>query len=450
MTQGIGTAAGRGISEMIAEAALPLADLDSPAFADWIDTFADCRVILLGESTHGTAEFYRARARITEALVTRHGFDFVAVEADWPDAASIDRHIRQRPAPPDDDATPPFSRFPTWMWRNTEIARLTDKLYAINADRPLNQRVAFYGLDIYSMRASMSAVLAYLNQIDPAAAVLARERYACLDPWRKMPSAYGRAVLTGALDTCEREVLAQLRDMLDKRLHYAQDSRDEFFEAAQNARLVASAERYYRIMYQGSAEGWNLRDTHMFETLTQLLTLHGSSSKGVVWAHNSHIGNATATAMGKVRDEINLGQLCREAFGTQAALIGLDTYMGTVTAATDWDGATETKTVRPARADSYAHLAHDAGLPRAMLDLRAGATGPGAAGDTLRAALEVPRQQRFIGVIYRPETEFQSHYMETILPQQFDGWLWLAETSALEALPAARREGIPDTWPFGL
>lgn len=450
MTQGLGSAAGRGISEMIAAAAQPLPDLDSRAFADWIDAFADCRVILLGESTHGTAEFYRARARITEALVTRHGFDFVAVEADWPDAAAIDRHIRQRPPISGDDDARPFSRFPTWMWRNTEIAQLTDTLHAINAERPPADRVAFYGLDIYSMRASMAAVLSYLNQTDPAAAALARERYACLDPWRKAPSAYGRAVMTGALDTCEREVLAQLKDLLDKRLHYAEASHDAFFEAAQNARLVASAERYYRILYQGSAEGWNLRDTHMFETLMQLLALHGSQSKGVVWAHNSHIGNAAATSMGTERHQINLGQLCRNELGMQCALIGLDTYMGTVTAASGWDGPTETKAVRPARANSYAHLAHDAGLPRAMLDLRPGATGPGAAGDTLRAALLAPRQQRFIGVIYRPETEFQSHYMETVLPNQFDGWLWLDETSALQALPATARAGVPDTWPFGL
>lgn len=441
----------RDAAHRMARAALPLPGIDDPGFASWIDRFADRRVVLLGESTHGTAEFYRARARLTERLVTAHGFKFVAVEADWPDAASIDCHIRARRALAPADA-PPFSRFPTWMWRNTEIVALVESLRAINAERQPPQKVAFYGLDIYSMRTSMAAVLAYLDRVDPAAATQARRRYACLDPWRQAPSAYGRAVISGTQDACERGVIAQLKDLLDKRLAYvtAGEDHEAFFDAAQNARLVASAERYYRIMYHGSAASWNLRDTHMFETLMQLLARHGPDSKAVVWAHNSHIGDASATAMGAERGETNIGQLCRDALGEQVALVGLDTYSGTVAAASDWDSPMQVKQVRPAHPHSYAHIAHESGLPRALLDLREDAEDSGAAGRALRDLLLTPRQERFIGVVYRPDSELLSHYMQAILPRQFDAWLWFDHTHALHALPTTPREGVPDTWPFGL
>ena len=441
----------RDAAHGMARAAHPLPGIDDPEFATWIDRFANRRVVLLGESTHGSAEFYRARARLTERLVTAHGFDFVAVEADWPDAASIDRHIRARRAPAPADALP-FSRFPTWMWRNTEIVELVESLRAINAARQSARKVAFYGLDIYSMRTSMAAVLAYLDRVDPDAATQARQRYACLDPWRQAPSAYGRAVISGTQEACERGVIAQLKDLLDKRLAYvtAGEDHESFFDAAQNARLVAAAERYYRIMYHGSAASWNLRDTHMFETLMHLLARHGPDSKAVVWAHNSHIGDASATAMGAERGETNIGQLCREALGEQVALVGLDTYSGTVAAASDWDSPMEVKRVRPAHPHSYAHIAHESGLARAMLDLREYAEGSGAAGRALRDLLLTPRQERFIGVVYRPDSELLSHYMMAILPRQFDAWLWFDHTHALNALPTTPRAGVPDTWPCGL
>jgi len=436
-----------GTARAFAEAAQPLPDIDDPDFADWIDRFADCRVVLLGEASHGTSEFYRARARLTQRLIAQHGFSIVAVEADWPDAAAVDRHVRQRAPVADMASAEPFSRFPTWMWRNTEVAAFVAWLHSHNASQPASRQAGFFGLDLYSMKASMASVLAYLEKVDPGAAAEARQRYACLDPWRQAPSVYGQAVLAGAYSACEEAVIAQLQDLLAQRLTYARHGNEDYFDAAQNARLVASAEQYYRLMYYGSAASWNLRDTHMFESLTRLLDAHGPQSKAVVWAHNSHIGNAAATAMGSDRHEINIGQLCRETFGAQAALIGLDTYTGTVAAASDWDGPMEIKRVLPARTDSYEFIAHESGVTRAVVDLREGVPGGSAA---LRAALMTARQERFIGVIYRPETEFLSHYARAVLPAQFDAWLWFDETTAVTPLDTETRPGTPETWPFGL
>lgn len=443
-----------------ADAAIPLPDIDASDFADWIDRFGDCRVVLLGESSHGTSEFYRARARATQRLIERHGFTIVAVEADWPDAAAIDRYVRQRQptsgsqatgSPPSRsaEAFAPFSRFPTWMWRNQEVAAFVQWLHTCNAQRPAREHAGFFGLDLYSMKTSMASVLAYLDSVDPAAAAEARQRYACLDPWRQQPSVYGRAVLSGAYSACEDAVIAQLQSLLAQRIDYGEHGFEDYFDAAQNARLVAAAEQYYRLMYYGSAASWNLRDTHMFDVLTRLLDAHGPQARAVVWAHNSHIGNAAATAMGTDRQELNIGQLCRERFGTRAALIGQDTYTGTVAAASDWDGPMEIKRVLPARTDSYAFIAYEAGVPRAFVDLRANVASASAA---LRAALMTPKQERFIGVIYRPDTELVSHYARAILPEQFDGWVWFEETSAVTPLPSVqtRGTGVPETWPFGL
>jgi erythromycin esterase-like protein len=293
-------------------------------------------------------------------------------------------------------------------------------------------------LDIYNMRAAIAAVLAYLDKTDPQAAAIARQRYACLTPWQHEPAAYGRAVLTDAYRQCEEEVVRQCRDMLEKELGQG----DEFLDAAQNARLVASAERYYRIMYYGGAQSWNLRDTHMFETLTHLLDWRGAGAKAVVWAHNSHIGDARQTEMGQAREELNLGQLCRERFANDCALIGMGTHSGTVAAASDWDGEMEIKMVKASRGDSVERLCHDSQVPRFLLDF---------AGDPLLAdRLAEPRLERFIGVIYRPETELQSHYAEASLSRQYDAWLWFDETRAVEETGPETHQGIPDTYPFGV
>jgi erythromycin esterase-like protein len=306
-------------------------------------------------------------------------------------------------------------------------------------------RVGFYGLDLYNMRGSIAAVLEYLDRVDPEAAAVARERYGCLTPWQSEPATYGRAVLTEGYRKCEQAVVEQCRDLLRRRLDYAAHDGESFLDAAQNARLVASAERYYRIMYYGGAESWNLRDTHMFETLRSLLDAHGSGSKAVVWAHNSHIGDARYTEMGVVRDELNIGQLCRENFGNNVALIGLGMHTGTVAAASDWGGDMEVKRVRPSHRDSYERLCHDSGIPRFLLDFGQSPNG------ALRNRLLEPRLERFIGVIYRPETELQSHYSDASLPQQLDAYVWFDETSAVTPLgPKHARPGMPDTYPFGL
>jgi protein-L-isoaspartate(D-aspartate) O-methyltransferase len=437
-----GQSRGRTLPEMIAEAAEPLPGLDDPAFGRLFDRFADRRVILLGEASHGTSEFYRARAAITRCLIEEHGFTIVAVEADWPDAAAVDRYVRRRSAPTGVERA--FQRFPTWMWRNTDVNAFVDWMRSHNESvADFARRAGFYGLDIYNMSGSIAAVLEYLNKVDPEAAAVARERYGCLTPWQREPSTYGRAVLTAGYRNCEQVVIAQCRELLKKRLEYARHDGESFLDAAQNARLVASAERYYRIMYYGGAESWNLRDTHMFETLGHLLEARGSHSRAVVWAHNSHIGDARYTEMGVVREELNIGQLCRERFGDQAALIGFGTHTGTVAAASDWDGDMEVKRVRPSHRDSYESLCHDAGVARFLLDL--------GRQDAVRRRLLEPRLERFIGVIYRPDTELMSHYANASLPQQFDAFVWFDETSAVTPLgPEHARAGVPDTYPFGL
>lgn len=382
------------------------------------------------------------RAVITRELISRHGFDFVAAEADWPDAAVIDRHVRHRP-PAGADTPVPFSRFPTWMWRNTEVATFVDWLHEWNAGRPPESHAGFHGLDIYSMYTSVAAVLRYLDETDPALARVARERYACLTPWADDPAAYGHAATRRGLAACEAPVLAMLHDLLRERFTLMEHGGDRFFDAERNARVVASAEQYYRLMYDGAVASWNLRDGHMFETLQALLDHYGPASRAVVWAHNSHVGNAEATAMG-ARGEHNIGSLCRWTFGDQALLVGFGTDHGTVAAATDWDGPMEVKEVRPARPDSYEGPCHETGLDAFLLHL----SGP--AREEVREELRAPRLERAIGVIYRPETELQSHYFPAVLPEQFDAWIWFDETSAVIPLPTRQQPGLPETWPFGV
>jgi protein-L-isoaspartate(D-aspartate) O-methyltransferase len=431
----------RTLPELIAEIAEPLPDFDDRSFGELFDRFADRKVVLLGEASHGTSEFYQARAAITRRLVEHHGFTIVAAEADWPDAATVNRYVRHLPARPGQEA--PFQRFPTWMWRNKEFTDLLDWLRRHNEGLDASRQAAFCGLDIYNMRAAIAAVLAYLDHVDPEAANVARERYGCLTPWQHEPSTYGHAVLTEGYRKCEAVVIAQCADLLSKQLEYAQKDPDSFLDAAQNARLVASAERYYRIMYYGGAESWNLRDTHMFETLTHVLEARGRGTKAVVWAHNSHIGDARYTAMGAVRGELNIGQLCRESFGNEAALIGFGTHAGTVAAASAWDGPMERKRVRPSLEDSYERICHDAGLDRFLLDLRQERP--------VKALLREPRLERFIGVIYRPETERLSHYSEASLADQFDAYVWFDQTSAVSPIAAKSvHDVVPETYPFGL
>jgi erythromycin esterase-like protein len=413
---------------------------EAEAFGAYFDRFADAKVVLLGEATHGTSQFYRARAAITRRLIERHGFAILAVEADWPDAARIDRYVRLHAHEPSPEEA--FSRFPTWMWRNVEVHDFVEWLRAHNEALPAPERTQFSGLDIYSLGASIAAVLAYLDQVDPEEAKAARGRYGCLTPWQDDPGGYGRAALHLGKSPCEDGVVAELRALLDARLAYARFDGEAFFDAAQNARVVRAAEHYYRLMYRSSTESWNLRDRHMFDTLIRLLGARGGQAKAVVWAHNSHIGNAAATAMGW-QGEFNIGESCRAAFGEQAALIGFGTDRGTVAAASDWDGPMEVKTVLPARPDSYERIFRQSFVERSLTDWRSGES-------ELREALSKPRLERAIGVVYRPETELSSHYFQAVLCDQFDAYVWFEQTSAVTPLAGGRPRGAPDTYPFGL
>ncbi|WAS99528.1 erythromycin esterase family protein [Nannocystis poenicansa] len=384
------------------------------------------------------------RARISRELIERCGFDFVAVEADWPDAMRINRYVRDEPR--SDVEFTPFSRFPTWMWRNEEVSEFVEWLRTHNLERrDRSRRVAFYGLDLYSMFTSIAHVLAYLDRIDPDAARVARGRYGMLTPWQEDPAAYGKAVLVGRYSSSEAAVVAMLRDMLQRRLDYAQQDGEAFFDAAQNAHVVTNAERYYRAMYYGSAASWNLRDTHMFNTLEALLNYHGPQSRGIVWEHNSHLGDAQATEMSH-RGELNVGQLCRERFGDAVYAVGFGTDHGTVAAASDWDGPMQRMRVRPAHPDSYERLCHDSQVPAFLLPLRTPRR------PAIRDELMQPRLERAIGVIYRPDSERMSHYFYASLPLQFDELVWFDETRAVEPLQMTRRPSpeLPETYPFGL
>jgi protein-L-isoaspartate(D-aspartate) O-methyltransferase len=432
------------IAKLVRETAEPLSDIDSASIDALLERIGDARIVLLGEATHGTSEFYRMRARISRELIARRGFDFVAVEADWPDAMRIHRYVTGAPRGQVDFT--PFARFPTWMWRNAETEEFVAWLRAHNLERrDPARRAGFFGLDLYSLFTSLAHVLAYLDRVDPAAARVARARYGTLTPWQRDPAAYGRAVLSGRYASAEREVVASLRELLVRRLDYAARDGEAFFDAERNAQVVADAEAYYRTMYYGSADSWNLRDTHMFETLGALLDHHGPGSRGIVWEHNSHIGNARATEM-SARGELNVGELCCSKFGPSAYAIGFATDHGTVAAATEWDGPMERKHVRPARPDSYESLCHASGMPAFALHLREPRRAE------LRDELLPPRLERAIGVIYRPETERASHYFHASLPLQFDELIWFDETRAVEPLGFERRPSsdLSDTYPFGL
>ena len=413
------------IAALLRETANRFDDVESADPGPLLERLAGARVVCIGEASHGTSEFYRMRARLTRALIERHGFTIVAVEGDWPDVASLDRIVRGVADGRIPGGGEPFARFPTWMWRNQETLAFLAWLRHANARRLGDTtQVGVYGLDLYSMFTSIRAVLEYLESVDPAAASVARQRYGCLTPWEHDPAAYGGAAIRGRYRVCEADAVGILRDLLAKRLDYAQQDGARFFDAERNATLVANAERYYRAMYYGGDESWNLRDRHMFDTLEALLAFRGPNAKAVVWEHNSHLGDARATEMG-VRGQINVGQLCRERFADEAWLIGFGTDHGTVAAAHDWDGEMSVMRVRPSHPESYEHVCHASGVPAFVLPLRDPER------EDVRDELRAPRLERAIGVVYRPESELQSHYFHASLPLQFDAWIWLDETRAV-------------------
>jgi protein-L-isoaspartate(D-aspartate) O-methyltransferase len=412
------------LSWLVRASSEPFDDIDSVDLGPLLERIGDARAVLVGEASHGTSEFYRMRARITRELIERRGFTIVALEADWPDAARLDRYVRGALEPERPEAA--FARFPSWMWRNREVLDFVEWLRSWNGVREGGQ-AGIFGLDLYSLYSSAAEVISYLERIDPAAAEVARQRYACLTPYEADPAAYGHAAVTGRYRDCEDEAVAMLAELQARQAEYALSDGRALLDATGNARVAAGATRYYRTMYYGGAESWNVRDEHMFETLEALLAFHGPASRAVVWAHNSHLGDASATEM-SARGERNLGQLVRERFGDGCVLVGQGTDRGTVAAASGWDRPMEVKQVRPSHPRSYERVCLEAGVPRAILPL-----GGGADPDT-RAALRSPRLQRAIGVVYRPETELQSHYFQARLPGQFDEWIWFEETRAVQPL----------------
>lgn len=433
--------------ELIRHAAHPIGQ----AITDYQPLMAaigDARLVLLGEASHGTHEFYRERARITEQLIMEKGFNAIAVEADWPDTYEVNRFVRGLNENRDaKESLKGFKRFPTWMWRNADVLNFITWLNHYNAERLENHRVGFYGLDLYSLYSSIQAVIDYLSNIDPRAAEQARNRYACFDRFDRDLQDYGFMSAYGLEETCEDAVVNQLMELRQHAWEYAhrddQQGEEAFFNAEMNARLARNAEKYYRSMFKGRVSSWNLRDSHMFETLMSLMT-HLSQhrdAKIIIWAHNSHIGDARATEMGR-QGELNIGQLVRQQFQDLAYLVGFSTYQGSVTAASNWDAPAERKQVRKGLPESYEQLLHEVGIPNYLLLLRGDAH--------LSQALSKPRLERAIGVIYAPRTERQSHYFHCSLPAQFDALIHLDETRAVEPLernPQWERGEVPETFP---
>jgi erythromycin esterase-like protein len=416
-----------------------------------LDLIGDRRFVLIGEASHGTHEFYRERARLTRRLIDELGFTVVAVEGDWPDAYRVNRYVLGMSADQDADAALcGFRRFPTWMWRNRDVLTFVQWLRARNDTMTHSTaKVRFYGLDLYSLHTSIEAVIDYLDAVDPSEAKMARKRYSCFDHVSADGQAYGHAVAYRGAAPCEKEVVAQLVELRRRaELYLRRDgwvAEDEQFYAEQNARLVRDAEEYYSQMYRAEVSSWNLRDQHMAGTLDALvehLDRQSANTKVVVWEHNSHIGDARATAMG-YRGELNVGQLARQHYGGDVALIGFTTFDGWVTAADDWGAPAQRKQVRPARPDSHEALLHEVGIPQFWVPT---------AHRPVNGTLGRPRLERAIGVIYRPETELQSHYFEASLANQFDAVIHMDRTRALEPLertPLWDRGEPAETFPTG-
>ena len=443
----------RALSDRISVAAELLAGAPND-YDSLIEMVGEARFVLLGEATHGTHEFYRERALITKRLIYQRGFHAVAVEADWPDAYRINRFVRgEGPDLDSIDALEGFRRFPQWMWRNADVLDFVGWLREHNDDQSYpSRKTGFYGLDLYSLHASIEAVLGYLDKVDPEAARRARHHYSCFEHFGKEIETYGYATGYGLTPSCEAAVLKELVALRRKEMDYLQRdgqvAADAYFCAEQNALVVRNAEEYYRNMFRRAVSSWNLRDDHMMESLValdeHLSKQVGGPAKIVVWAHNSHLGDARATQMGE-RGELNLGQLVRERFDKAAVAIGFTTYTGSVTAASNWDEPAERKKVRPAHRESYEALFHDVDTPCFFLNLRDNTE--------LAAKLRPEKLERAIGVIYRPETERLSHYFHADLTKQFDAVLHFDETRAVE--PLERTAGweageVPETFPFAV
>ncbi len=419
------------------------------SFDPLLEWIGDASVVLLGEASHGTHDFYKARAEITKRLISERGFTAVAVEADWPDAYRVNRFVR---GDSDDDeavdALASFQRFPAWMWRNADVLDFVGWLRTHNEPRAYAAQAGFYGLDLYSLQASVESVLAYLDRVDPEAARRARERYACFEHFGA-PATYGMTAGFGLSESCETEVVNQLVELRRNASEYVSRQgirgEDDYFFAVENARLIRNAEQYYRSMFRDRTSSWNLRDKHMAETLEVLFEhlRQRQKPKIVVWAHNSHLGDARATEMGEL-GELNVGQLMRERHAADVVLIGFTTYSGTVTASSGWDRPAERKRVQPALPGSVEALFHHVGTPRFMLNLQAD--------DETTDLLKEPLLERAIGVVYQPETERESHYFHARVAEQFDAIIHFDESRAVEPLERTPRwhgDEPSETFPSG-
>lgn len=442
------------VVEAINEAAVPF-NFEDGKMEQIIKLVGDKRIVLIGDASHGTHEFYELRAKITQRLIEEKGFNAVAIEGDWPDAYRVNRYLHgATDVLSTNEALEGFKRFPAWMWRNTEVASFINWARRRNDGIEFREeKVGFYGLDLYSLHASMDAVIEYLEKVDPRASQAARARYSCFEPSARNPEAYGYSAAINLESSCEKEAKEQLMKLQKMAFEYVKKdgltAKEEYFYAEQNARVVRDSEAYYRSLFIGDESSWNARDMHMAETLVHLEE-HlsgqlGKASKIIVWAHNSHVGDAHATEMGKRRGEVNIGQLAREHFKDSSFLLGFSTYEGTVTAASHWGSYAERKNVRQALSESYEALFHQVKHKSFLLSFDA---------DTeAKRLLSKPRLERFIGVIYRPETERASHYYHADITNQFDALIYLDKTSALAALEINsewEKGELPETYPSGI
>lgn len=420
--------------------------LDEPKdLAPLIQELSQSKIVMLGESSHGTHEFYEWRRLISEWLIKKHGFNFIAVEGDWPACWEVNQFVRGKQGKHSPHVLKAFNRWPTWMWGNQEIARLADWMRTHNESAPLENHVGFFGLDVYSFFESADTVLKLLKKISPSAAKVARIRYSCLDPFQKDERAYAKSLIHFP-EGCANEVSKNLQSVLKLRLELMKNQENSLFNIEQNARVVANAERYYRAMMHADEDSWNIRDRHMMDTLEHLLDHHGKEAKGIVWAHNTHIGDYRATDM-KEQGQVNIGGLAREKWGKEkVALVGFGTYRGTVTASTAWDGKTKSMPVPPGIPGSYEAAFHEVAESLKKPTFYISVRGKLPAKDPL---IEV-RGHRAIGVVYHPERERFGNYVPTSLANRYDAFLFIDETSALKALDLPfERKDIPETWPGG-
>lgn len=423
----------REIIDEIGMNAVPFKSFSDFPMDQLLKRIGNSKVVLIGEASHGTSEFYRTRQEITKALIKELGFNFVCAEADWSDAEQINNYVKNKYQQQD---WMPFVRFPQWMWKNMEVLDFVEWLKKYNTNKTIS--TGFYGLDLYGLENSIDLVIKYLKGIDPQFAQIAKNRYSCITPYMADPAIYGKLVLSNQLESCEKEVVKMLFDLLKNKNKL--DHSPEYFYTYQNASVIADAERYYKSMYYGSAESWNLRDLHMFYTLRSLLSFFGPSSKAVVWAHNSHIGNALATEMYS-RGEINIGHLCKEQYGDSCYQIGFGTHHGTVAAANNWGNKMEVMNVNESLDGSFENLCHRTQIENFTLPLRKNHNN-----ENLRTLLSSPKLERAIGVIYRPRTELQSHYFKAVLSSQFDEYIWINKTSAVT--PITTSNPIPELMPI--